>query len=156
MFLVVSSLKAAFLSADFAAFLLSLALFNSVICKGGTNFALRLAMIGIFFSIRCCGCCWDGGKFVSKGSVVMRGNCPFSSRKYRRGSAICGARSLKRSLFLLNVSSVAGGRIRRVGTVASRGARGAAVVARMALRWVSRTHIFLLTLIGVMLNDQYS
>ena len=64
--------------------------------------------------------------------------------------------SLEFHVSLLDISSVAGGRIRWVGTVASHGARGATVSARMALRWVSRTYIFILTLMGVMLNDQYS
>ena len=45
----------------------------------------------------------------------------------------------------------------RHGGVAWRAWRAWRIVsALMALRWVSWAHIFILTLMGVMLNDQYS
>ena len=62
---------------------------------------------------------------MSNGSVVMRGNCPFLVGNTAADPLFAALdRSNALSLFLLDISSVAGGRIRRVGTVASRGARG--------------------------------
>ena len=64
----------------------------------------------------------------------MRGNCPFLVGN-TAADPLFAALDRSNALFLSDISSVAGGRIRRVGTVASRGARGArgaAVLARMA------------------------
>ena len=93
---------------------------------------------------------------MSNGSVVMRGNCPFLVGN-------TAADPLFAALDRSNALSLSLGYIIGCGRPDSSGRHGGVawrawriVSALMALRWVSWAHIFILTLMGVMLNDQYS